>query len=270
MPFQSLNQPVKRHKIPHLPRTKLSAAFQSLSNGPAITSSQLSLTPSTAQCNYESYYLPQGVQGRHSVPDKSNANYSPTFMLSELPDTKTCPLAAWRAPCLPLHERCAQPHQRSVCARTAAAMSRLVLHCTGCRLPPALLCHSLLWSHGVVHTLRFERRYLALQRAFQPAFLSGNVAGVWVQKVTEASSELQRNGFFSSASSPAQASRSFARTDHGHTSSSHETQYRHMDSQSLALAWSQGTHTDQLMLGKPPVIRVLGCPSSAMLWAART
>lgn len=186
-------------------------------------------------------------------------------MLSELLATKTCPLAAWQAHCLPLHERCAQPHQPSVCA------------CTGCTLPlvparthfPVLLCDSLLRSHGVMHTLRFERRCLALQRAFQPAFLRVNVTGVSVQRVTEASSEPQRNGFFSSVSSPAQASRGFAGTDHGHSSFSHERQSGHMDSQSLALACSQGTHTGQLTLSKPLVIRELGCPSSAMLWAAR-
>lgn len=173
---------------------------------------------------------------------------------------------------------CTAPPAQSLCLHSCspeqagAALHRLHAVPCSCTAPlspallsPALLCDSLLQSHGVVHMLRFERRYLALQRAFQTAFLSRNVTGVWVQKVTEASSEPQRNGFFSSASSSAQASRSFAGTDHGHTSFSHERQYGHKDRQSLALACSQGTHTDQLMLSKSPVIGVLGCPSSAVL-----
>lgn len=107
--------PSKGIKSHTYPAPSSQPALQSLSNGPTITSCQLSLMPSTARYNCEPYCLPQGVQGRHSVPDKSNANYSPTFMLSVLPATKTCPLA----PCLPPQEGCAQPQQCSVCACTA-------------------------------------------------------------------------------------------------------------------------------------------------------
>jgi len=60
-----------------------------------------------------------GAQGGHGVPDKPNANYSLTYMRSELLATTLRPLPARQAPCMPLHERvCADPPTPGVCART--------------------------------------------------------------------------------------------------------------------------------------------------------